>query len=360
MNVLEHLFKFFPPPALLTMRHSGVALSDDAVRFIRFTEHGGHRKLDRFHSELLPEGIIKAGTIEKPEELIAVLKKIRKEFSIDFIAASIPDEKAYIFKSSITRQEGMNLSDVVAFKIQETVPISGINALSDFTIVGVTPQNVDVVVRVAHQKAVSAYTTVFEAAGMRPILFKVESQAVADAIFASEDLEPHIVVHMEAAKTLCMIVERRAVIFSIILDIGTSACLEALKKSFNIDTEAARAIIRGDKSKDPLTEHSHEDVFFAMANIVSVMRDQIIKLQEFWRGKENGANNISSLILCGFPAALDGFAHYLEMSTEITSKVANVWENAISLDHQVPTVPFSEALDYAPAIGLALPHKIHF
>jgi len=338
------------------MRHGGITLSDDAVRFIRFTEHAGHRKLDKYHAELLPEGIIKAGTIENPDQLIAVLKKIKKEYSIDFVAASIPDEKAYIFKSTIIRHEGMNLADIVAFKIQETVPISGINTLSDFTIVDLTPKTIDVVVRVAHQKAVSAYASVFEAAGMRPILFKVESQAVADAIFAQNDNDPHIVLHMEAAKTICMIVERRAVIFSIILDMGTNVCIEALKKAFSIDVDTARKLIKGEVGKDK----AHEDIFFAMTNIASVMRDQIIKLQEFWHAKNSGSHDISSLVICGFPAALEGFVQYLEMSTGIPSRVANVWENALSLDHQVPSIPFSDALDYAPSIGLALPHKIHF
>ncbi len=357
MSALESIFKFFPPPALLTMRHSGIALSDTGIYMVRFQDKfGASHKLDAHFFEPLAPGIIKSGTIEKPEELITVLKKVKKQYNIDFVAVSIPDEKAYIFHTTVPHQENMNLTDVVAFKIQETVPVSGPNAVFDFTVINTSPQGVEIVVRVVHQKAVLAYSSVFEAAGMRPTLFKIESQAVADAICAPDDTDPHIVIHMEPVKTVCMIVERRAVIFSIVIDVGTDAFVEAVKKTFSVDTNGARDIIKGEHG----TVKSHEEIFFAVTNIISIIRDQVIKLQEYWNTKENSDRAINSLIISGFPACLDGFAHYLEMSTEITSKVGNVWENAFSVNKQVPNITFAEALDYAPAIGLALPHALHF
>ena len=354
MNVLESVFKFFPPPALLKMSHTGISLSDDGIRIMRLQEKNNHRRLDTFSFDPLPAGVIKSGNVEKPAEVVAMLKKLKKQHALDFVAASIPDEKSYIFKTTIARQTDINLSNAVAFKIQETVPVGIRDAIFDFTIIATTPQNIDLVVRVVHQKVVSVYSDVLKSAGLRPILFKIESQAIADAILGPHDNDPHILIHIEATKTICMISENGAIIFSIVIDIGTDAFVDALKKAFKVDDQEARKIMRGEGTM----ASSHEDVFFTITNIVSVIRDQVIKLQEFWRAKE-GEKSLGVLIVSGFPACLDGFAHYLESSTGIPSQTANVWTNAISVNVQVPPILFADALDYAPAIGLALPHKFH-
>lgn len=359
MNVLPKfpwLFRFFPPPTFLTMSHSGVALSDDGIRVMSFRhKEGGAFAVAAHGFEPLAAGVIKAGTVEKPDELISVLSKVQKKYKIEFVAGAIPDEKAYIFKTTVPRREGMNLFDALAFAIQETVPVSGQDAVFDYRVVAETAQTLDIVVRVVHQKAVGIYQRVFRAAGMTPLLFKVGSQAIADAVLGPEDTEARVIVHMEEAKTTCMIASMGVVHFSTIIDVGTDMFRSALEKGLSLTALEADDLMRGEGKKGAL----HEDIFFSLANIMSVVRDEAVKVREFWLAK--GDNKpIAELLLSGLPAAVPGMAQYFELSTGVSTRTVNVWKNVFSLNEQVPKIHFNDALEYAPAIGLALPHQLHY
>lgn len=354
------LFRFFPPPVYLTMRHSGVSLSDDGVRIIGFTPKGNQLRVAHCAFEPVAPGVITGGTVEKPEALIEALKKLQQKFSVEFVAGSIPDEKAYIFTTRIPRQGDIDLSDAVAFRIPDNVPISGADAMYTFSILAETPEYVDVVVRVVHQKAVSIYLDVFKQAGMEPLLFKIQSQAVADAVCAFTDMEPRIIVHIEPSKTTCMIVDRHEVQFSTVLDVGTNAFVSALEKAFSISHGEALMMVKGTM----FIKRTQEDVFFALGNVLSVIRDQIIKLREYWKTKSEKEGEkdrpMQHLSVTGLPAAIDGFAQYLDQNIDLTVIPANVWSNAFSLDTHIPSITRSEALEYASAIGLALPNQLHF
>lgn len=337
------------------MSHSGISLSDDGIRTIGFNQKHGHLHLSHFSYEQLPPGVIVGGKVEKVDELIVALKKVKARHGIEFVTTSIPDEKAYIFKTTIPRQEGINMADVLAFKIQETVPISGPDAMFDFVITSQTAESIDVVVRVVHQKVVAVYLDAFQAAGMYPLSFKVQSQAIADAVLGDHDNDPTIVMYMEASKTICMIVHNHAVEFSIVIDIGSLSFMNALQKSLSIGEEVAARIIVGEEPP----EISHEDIVLSTALVMSVIRDQVVKLQEYWHGKDE-KQPINSLIIGGLSASMNGFAHYLDQGTGLHTSVMNVWQNALSLNHQVPAIPFIEAANYAPTVGLALPGPLHF
>lgn len=348
-------FRFFPPPVYMTMPHSGISLSDDGIRTIGFNQKHGHLHLSHFSYEQLPPGVIVGGKVEKLDELIVALKKVKARHNIEFVTTSIPDEKAYIFKTTVPRQEGINMADVLAFKIQETVPISGPDAVFDFVLVNQTPESVDAVVRVVHQKVLSVYLNAFQAAGMYPLSFKVQSQAIADAVLGVHDNDPTVVMYMEATKTTCMIVRNHAVEFSMVIDIGSITFMNALQKSLSISEEVAARIVTGEDPEGV----SHEDIVLSTALVMSVIRDEVVKLQEYWKEKDE-KKPINSLVIGGLSASMNGFAQYLDQGTGLHTSIMNVWENALSLNHQVPAIPFAEASSYAPTVGLALPGPLHF
>ncbi len=353
--MIERVFRFFPPPVFLTMPHSGLSLSDDGIRLVTFSEKNGHRKLVRTIHENIPNGVVVSGSIEKPEVLIPILSKIQKRYGIEFVAVTIPDEKTYTFKVSLEYKKDISITDMVALKIKENVPMEFSEAIFDYNIVSSTEKNIEVIIRVVHRKVTSAYTALFRSASLKPLLFKVESQAIADAVLGPHDTGSRIIVHIESHKTVCTLVNQGFSELSTVLDIGTNSFVEALSKSLGISSDEALLLCTGKGKKI-----NQEDFFFSIANLISVIRDQVIRYAEYWKVKDEKGRSVEQLIVSGMPASIDGLAHYFEQSTGIRTGVANVWENAFSLDHTVPEIPFAEALDYAPAIGLALPRQLHF
>ena len=101
------------------------------------------------------------------------------------------------------------------------------------------------------------------------------------------------------------------------------------------------------------------DLFFSLMNAVSALKDELNKLSVYWSTHKDQAGEqerkITKIVLCGRDAGLSGFADYLSLSLQSRVEVANVWQNAFSLDEYIPPLPFDESLDYAAAVGLALP-----
>ena len=139
----KSFFDFFPPPNFLSMPACGLSVSEDAVRFIRFKKgghsgahSGGHKStLSDFGEVKLSAGTIVDGSPAKPEELVSALRKLKQEHKMSFANVSLPDDKAYVFKSVINVPKDANIRDAVGFILEENIPISPAETVFDFSVV---------------------------------------------------------------------------------------------------------------------------------------------------------------------------------------------------------------------------------
>lgn len=356
MSFADRLLSIFPPPRALRMFHSGISITDSGMYVVNLRPKGKELTLTSHGFYPLQQGVVTQGVIQEPEEVIATLKKLASEHQVRFCATTIPDEKAYVFKTTFDVVDGMPISDAVALKIQETVPINMHNALYDYTVIDTSGSRVEAVVRVVHEKVSQAYFSVFKHASIQPLLFKVESQAIADAIIPEKNIEPSILVHISETRTLFAIMFKRAVYFSTSLDYGLSVWRQSLQKELSIEAEKVDILLRGGSVEGV----SHEHIIVGLTNVLSVVRDEVIKLEEYWRSRAEHEIPVNTVYVCGMPAAMVGLPKYMADSFGLPVVSANVWSNAFSLDSWVPKLQYADALPYAPAIGAALPHALHW
>ena len=138
----KSFFDFFPPPNFLSMPACGLSVSEDAVRFIRFKKgghsgahSGGHKStLSDFGEVKLSAGTIVDGSPAKPEELVSALRKLKQEHKISFANVSLPDDKAYVFKSVINVPKDANIRDAVGFILEEDIPLSPAETVFAFSV----------------------------------------------------------------------------------------------------------------------------------------------------------------------------------------------------------------------------------
>jgi len=358
---MNNFSDLFPPPKFLRMPAIGVDIGEEAIRCVEFGKSGGTLTLRQFGSKSLRQGTIKNGEILNAEELKRMLRGLRDEYRFEFAHLSLPEEKAYIFRTAVPLSDPEQIRDAIEFQLEENVPLSISEALFDYTILrnpGHDTDHLDVVVVVLPKQYVEEYANIIKSAGIFPLSLQIAPTAIAHAITPQKYLGTSMLIHFHREKTEIIIVSQGAVQFTSTIGIGGDALTASIEKHFGVSADEARKIKRGDvfiKNKEKV------ELFFSLMNTVSALKDEIYRLYIYWhtfkgRGDETGGK-IERVVLCGDDALLPGFDEYLSIMLQTPVEVGNVWTNAFEFDDHVPQMKFNESLEYAAAIGLALADK---
>ena len=351
------LNKFFPPPAFLKMNAIGLDISDSVIRYISFKNKGTRREIDVFGEVAVPEGAMLEGHINKPNVVASVLRGVSDKLKNKFVRVSLPEEKAYIYQTQIPKAEGVDIREAVLFSLEENVPIKPSEAVFDFVIVPSPNENtdhIDVIVTVIPQKVSEIYELVTTEAGFFPISFEISSQAIARSVIDPRDNKVRLILNLNETKTGFSIVSKGLVRFTSTVSMGASQIDKTLADLMKISSNEAKEM----KKKSVIEGEQNMEMISQLMEIVKPIKDEILKLESYWRthgaGRSGLSKEIVEIIFVGRDTAVPAVAEFFETTVGIKTTVANVWDNAFSLDDQVPEIDFYHSLDYAGAIGLAL------
>lgn len=332
----KSFFDFFPTPKFLEMPAPGLALTDTGLKFIEFGSGPQGAIIKRYGGASLPKGFIEGGNIIDQEGLVRALEDFRKSFNLRYIRTSLPEERAYLFQTTVPKVSPNELRNVIEATIEENVPLSVSEVIFDYAVLEDQENSVEdgiaVSVSVIPEQLVMEYLTVFRSAGFMPLHFDIESQAISKAVIKRGDDDVSLIVNVNPTKVGLCIVSQGAVSF-------TSTIAMSAPAKTNSENQ----------SSDILT--LYPSLKFLVAEIQKVFM--------YWQTQADRQNKrivpIEKIILCGEEAGRDGVAQYL--ASELTTKVelANVWCNAFSFDDYVPSISQKDSLVYAGAVGLALP-----
>lgn len=321
---MQNLFlKFFPTPKFLDPEYSGVSVSDNAIRFFQFEKRGTQLRIKKYLERPLPQDAIVSGYIHDVERVIEVLKDIKKEIKTPYIRASLPEEKAYLFKTEIPLVPLKDIRSNIEFKLEENVPLPANTLSFDFAVVDPKNPNrehFDVVVSAIPSEVINVYIEVFEKAGFIPYSLEIESQAIARSLLKKTQRGTYVIVHCAPQKVGLYIVSHSIIHFTSTLDIqldnGENAPLVA---------------------------------------------QQIQKVIGFWKTSAVSTDTVSKDIEAVFVTGegfSEAFVAHLASQSKTPVSIGNVWTNAFDIHETVPEIPFLDSVKYAPAIGLALPTHI--
>jgi len=340
--------KYFPTPRFLAQPAVGLAISDQAVRFVllKHFDDGGLKPII-YGERLLPAGALLGGDIARAKEIIEILKELKKGWPTPYVAVSVPEEKAFLFKTEVPMMAEKYIRGNLDLHLEEFVPIASHEAVFDFELIGpskIKTDSLDIGVAVLSQKIVSHFVGVLEVAGIKPLSLEVEPQAVARSLIRQGDQRTVLIINFGGVSTGLAIVGHNVVQYSSTLNIGGNTFSSALRKS----------ITTTDKEADGNIEK-----FSSLLGTLSVLRDEINRLLVYWREHRvladgGTGNKIELIILCGRDSSINGFREYISASVNLPVTVGNVWANTFSFDDYVPSIQFSDSLGYAAAIGLAL------
>lgn len=352
--------EFFPVPKLLEMRSSGLAITERYVHAVELVIKGSKLSLGRFGVRRIPEGIIKEGYVNDKQVVTDLLSSLREELDIEFVSVALPEEKAYLFKTEIPMIAKGNIREALELRLEENVPVPASEAVFDYMIIPkeIESENIDVSVTVLPSKVVSTYLDIIKSSGLIPLSFGVEAPALARALIPEGDLGTFMIVNIGETSTGLSIISRGTVQFSTTVQIGRDALTFALEKHFSVGTAEAKKI---KEERGFVKSKENMELFFSLMNTISAIKDEMNKLLTYWQTHRiapglSGAE-LKKVILCGRDACLSGLDEYLSATMKVPVEVGNVWRNAFDPGNRVPAISFLDSLDFASAVGLALPEK---
>ncbi|MDO8565557.1 MAG: pilus assembly protein PilM, partial [bacterium] len=214
----KSFFNLFPPPEYLLLSTSGVAIADKGIKFVEFHRGiiGDKLKITHSSKTVLPPGVVEAGSIKDAGALSLALKDLSSRYSLSYIHATLPEERAYLFTATIERVPAEGLRDAVAFIVEENAPVSLPDSVFDFEVIDLDPASttLKVVVSVLPRNVIASYIAAFESAGMTPISFDIESQAIARTIIPEGDRRTQLIINWGEKRTGFYVVEDEVVQFS--------------------------------------------------------------------------------------------------------------------------------------------------
>lgn len=337
----------------------GLDISETAVSAIELVRHKHGFVLGRFGQRALPPRSIEGGYVKDKEGVVRELRRLKDELKLDFVNASLPEEKAYLFRTTIPRVADKEIREAIEFKLEENVPIRAVDATFDYTLITETGyeggDHLDVGVTAVPRKVVDTYRELVEAAGLFPLSFEITAEAVSRAVIAKGDRGTHLVVTIGARSTELFIVSEEVVHFTSTVAVGGTHITAAIAKHFSVSISEAESIKR---EHTAFRDTKAMDLFMSFMHVVGALKDEVSKLSLYWQMHKdaNGeaGKKIDRVILCGKDAALAGFADYFSLALEGGAEVASVWQNAFSFEDSIPKIAYDESLDYAAAIGLAI------
>ena len=337
-------------PKFLKIPAIGLDISDDAVRAVRLVRKKGKLVPDSYYEKILPAGVVSSGEINNKEALIKILSSLKSESGAEFVRCSLPDEKAYFFPMDFEIEPGLDIKQNVEFHMEENVPVSPQDAIFSVSLApekGAKNNRIHANICVVQKETAERYADILSAASLPPVSFLVSSQAAAKAVISKRNTSPCIVACVNKNKSLISIVDKGEVRFSSTSNVGAEALL------YSPDDDQSKKTTKNELSPEKKT--------YFDGNAVKNLGSDISKVIEYWESRDIEGNKdpesekIRKIFFCGDVILREDLGERLSSDLNIPYEIANVWVNVLSFSDTIPALPAAESLNYAAAVGLALP-----
>jgi type IV pilus assembly protein PilM len=360
MNVLKTLGKIIPPPAYIQLPSVGVDVSDTSLKYISFEpdhKSGTSLLLKQWGDIDIDEGALSRGVVNDGTKLTQALREMKERTGAENIRVSLPEERAYLFETTVERSASVKeIRGLLEFRLEENVPISPRDAFFDYDFIEDEGPggHLRVSVTAYAKDTVMSYYDACQSAGVVPLSFEIEAQAIARATIPRGDTGTHMIVDFGKTRTGVGIVHNGILMYTSTIDVGGGALSAAMRERLGDVPEADLTLI---KNTQGLVEAAgeravHDILIKSMATIVEEIGTRIT----YWNTKdiEHEGRQIESIILCGGSVNMKGLPSYFSQTLGVPSQRANVWHNAFSLEERIPEISRRYSFGYATAIGLAL------
>jgi type IV pilus assembly protein PilM len=360
MTVLSIVEKLFPPPRLMAFQSVGVDISDTSLKYIQLDRKHTHDKnlyVKHWGQSEIPTGVMERGRILDVEKLSTVLTEVRKLTDAQYIRASLPEERAYIFETTIASNTPQKqIRELLEFRLEENVPLSPRDAYFDYEIVGTNKETKEhhVVVAVYALETIESYYEACLRAGLTPLAFEIEAQAIARAAIPRHKKDTHMIVDFGKTRMGIGIVYNNNLMYTSTIELSGAQMSTDMREVLGDVAESELTNIKNTKGLTHTLEN--EPVAKVLEKYANSVSDDLSIRMHYWdsRGIDPEERKIKKVFICGGSSNLLGLPEFLTMKLKTPAERAQVWTNVMELEEKIPPITRRYSYGYATAIGLAL------
>jgi len=351
------------------MSSVGIDVSDNSLKFLELQSTKKGLRIGSFGEEVIPQGIIVGGKIQKGDALAGILAKVKKDHGINFVRATLPEERGYLFELSLPDMGVNEMASTIEFRLEENVPIAPSEAVFGYDLLPAGTKQVkgkhmrQAVVSVFPRVATEAYAKIFYDAGLTPLSLETEPQAITRAVVPNGDMGTYLVVDFGRERSGISIVSGGAVRFATTTDVGGDPITKAFEKHYKDLSYEDFTDLKNTKGLHAVREKNDALFTEQVESVINSLLQHISEHLRYWNTHREEdkikRGQVTKVLLCGGNANLGGLPERISQELKLPVSLANVWVNTFSIEEYIPSdISFRESLGYAPAIGLAL-HGIH-
>lgn len=343
----------------------GLDLSDLSLKIAHLKKEKEGLVLASYGRAEIPEGVIEQGEIKKEEVLIQIIKKAISEIKglplkTKYCVVSLPETEAFIHLLQLPKMKKEEISEAVKWEAESHIPFPINEVYFDWQIIQPVRDGqdyYDILIGALSKKLVDPYLEVFKKAGLKPLVFEIESIAIARALVENNfSLKPIMIIDLGSRRTSFIIFSGRTVHFTASLAISNNYLIEEIAKNLKVDMTQAKRLkfeVGLDKNKEG------GKVFEALLPSLTELVKQIEKYIEFYQTHSLPGHfkdgEVAKILLCGGGANLIGLTLFLSKELKTMVEIGNPWVNILkSSPEKIPELPYEQSIAYTTCLGLAL------
>lgn len=343
----------------------GLDINDLSLKIVKLKN--GHKdfRLVSFNEEKIAPGIIEGGVIKDEDALAKIIKSAcsnvkGKKLKTKYVVASLPEEESFLEVIQMPKMTEEELKVAVPLEAENYIPLPIGEVYLDFQVI---PQikdyfdHLEVLIVAMPKKIVDSYYSCLKKAGLTPIIFEIESQAIARALVKKE-AKPSLMVliPLRENNTKFIIYSGSSIRFTATIPISPQTFTKAISRALDVDTEEAEKLkieygVAGGKNIKA------ERVLQAEKPILEDLTGQIKKYLNFYRDHSSyeyllPVGKTEKILICGKGAGLKGLADFMAKSLKTTVEVGDPMTNFLT--KKAGKMLKKDIISFTGAIGLAL------
>lgn len=352
----------------LKLHHNsfGMDISDQSLKIVKLKQRGKLFTLASFNEIAIKPGIIEKGVIQDEETLVKIIKAACKtvkgeKLNTKYVIASLPEEKSFLQIIQMPKMEEKNLRQAILFEAENYIPLPITDVYLDFQTIAPVKNHLthlDVFIAAMPKKIINSYVSCFKKAGLIPLAFEIESEAIARALVKDgTSASPIALIDFGKNSTDFIVFAGKSIQFTCSIPISSSQLTLAISQSLDTDYQKAEKLKRQHDLSAKNTTATSKKVDEAMAPILHELVAQIKKYVNFYEDHAShehlpAAEKIKNVFLCGGGASLKGLPQFISRESGLDVALKDFWVDFSS--KKIDAHMQKNFLSFATALGLAL------
>ena len=351
------MLKFLP----LTEEAFGLDINDLSVKVVMLRKRSKGFALVSYNDVKIPIGIIEEGVIKDEDALAKTIRlacstakgeKIKTKYAI----VSLPEQKSFLQVIQMPKMSYEELETAVPIEAENYIPMPISDVYLDFQSISPIKNyftNPEILIVAMPKKIIDSYVTCIKKAGLVPVVFEAESQAVSRALLQKES-NPilSILIDFGETHTNFIIHSGHSVRFTSSIPISSKMLTQAISDSLSVSFAEAEKL---------KIENGLNGVDSNIAHIIKpILEDLISEVKryiDFYQDHSSyeymlADSKAEKILLCGGGSALKGL---VDVMSEGLGVQVSLGDNLINLCIKKEKVIIKDNLpSFTTAVGLAL------